>query len=224
MGAGPAGLAASACLNKLNISNIVLEREDCYASLWKKKSYDRLKVHLAKEFCQLPHMAFPKDTPKNVPKKGFINYLENYVSHFRINPKCNRCVVSGNYDEEQGAWGIVAINTSSTNYEVYFGKFLVVATGENSESFIPEIPGLDRFEGEKLHSNNYNNGKYYKGKKVLVVGCGNSGVEIAYDLSNWGANTSTVENSRQICCEAWEINSWRFIKVWISKATGRTIQ
>jgi len=68
VGVGPSGLAAVACLNCLGIANIVLEREDCSASLWRNRSYDRLKLHLAKQFCELPHMPFPSNSPTFVPR------------------------------------------------------------------------------------------------------------------------------------------------------------
>ncbi|KAI6691039.1 hypothetical protein NL676_027867 [Syzygium grande] len=59
VGAGPSGLLAEACLNRLGVANVVLEREDCSASLWRRRSYDRLKLHLAKQFCELPPHALP---------------------------------------------------------------------------------------------------------------------------------------------------------------------
>jgi indole-3-pyruvate monooxygenase len=74
----------------------------------------------------------------------------------------------------------------------YASKFLVVATGENSAGFIPEIVGLQSFHGEAIHSSSYRSGSDYVGKSVLVVGCGNSGFEIAHDLAVHGANTSIV--------------------------------
>ncbi|KAJ0959377.1 putative indole-3-pyruvate monooxygenase [Helianthus annuus] len=82
VGAGPAGIATSACLNLLSIPNIVLEREDCYSSLWQKKAYDRLKLHLAKNFCQLPHMPFPLSAPTFVPKKYVCAILEKLCLSF----------------------------------------------------------------------------------------------------------------------------------------------
>ncbi|CAK7329251.1 unnamed protein product [Dovyalis caffra] len=146
VGAGPAGLATSACLNHLSIPNIVLERGDVYASLWKKRAYDR--------------------------------------------PVESAC-----FDKESGKWWIDVKNVEQNVDETYVAKFLVVATGENSEGFIPEVPGLDSFPGELLHSSKYENGNKYKGKDVLVVGCGNSGLEISYDLNTWGAKTSLVARS-----------------------------
>ncbi|KAJ7965448.1 Flavin-containing monooxygenase [Quillaja saponaria] len=195
VGAGPAGLATSACLNRLSISNIVLERDDCYAPLWKKRTYDRLKLHLAKQYCQLPHMPFPSNEPTFVSKTGFLRYLDNYVARFRINIRYNRYVESAFYGVDDGKWHVVVRNSLSKMREVYVGKFLVVATGENDEGFIPKFPGLDSFKGNYMHSSKYENGKEYKGKNVLVVGSGNSGLEIAYDLSEWGAKTSIVARS-----------------------------
>ncbi|KAL0351561.1 UNVERIFIED_CONTAM: putative indole-3-pyruvate monooxygenase YUCCA11 [Sesamum calycinum] len=148
VGAGPAGLATSACLNLDNIPNLVLEREDCFASLWKKRAYDRLKLHLAKQFCELPHMPFPPNAPTFVPKHGFIQYLDDYVSNFNINPLYHRNVSCASFDDNNdGHWLVVATNTRLGTTEEYVAKFLVVATGENSEGYVPQIPGLDSFTG-----------------------------------------------------------------------------
>ncbi|KAM5558572.1 putative indole-3-pyruvate monooxygenase YUCCA10 [Rosa sericea] len=195
VGAGPAGLATSACLNRLNISNVILEREDCYASLWKNRSYDRLKLHLAKQFCELPYMPFPKNVPTYIPRREFIQYLDTYVSTFNINPMYHRSVETAFYNENVEKWYVVVNNTRLGVKETYYGKFLVVASGENGEGYVPETKGLDSFNGEYIHSSKYENGMKYGGKDVLVVGSGNSGMEIAYDLSNYGANTSIVVRS-----------------------------
>ncbi|ESW09506.1 hypothetical protein PHAVU_009G133300 [Phaseolus vulgaris] len=194
VGAGPAGLATSACLNKLSIPNLVLERDDCHASLWRKRTYDRLKLHLGKDFCSLPHMPFPSDFPTFVPRIHFLRYLDNYVSRFKISIRYNRSVESAYLDDINGKWRIVVKDTASKEdaVEVYVAEFLVVACGENNEGYVPRVEGLEGFEGEYLHCSKYFNGRDMYGKNVLVVGCGNSGMEIAYDLSNWGANTSIV--------------------------------
>ncbi|XLR32575.1 hypothetical protein S83_060475 [Arachis hypogaea] len=84
VGAGPAGIATAGCLNKLRISNIVLERDDCPVSLWRKRAYDRLKLHLGKDFCSLPHYPFPSDFPNFVPRVDFLRYIDSYIAHFNI--------------------------------------------------------------------------------------------------------------------------------------------
>ncbi|VAH39013.1 unnamed protein product [Triticum turgidum subsp. durum] len=77
----------------------------------------------------------------------------------------------------------------------FTAKFLVVASGENSAENIPMFPGLENFPGDVIHSSSYKSGKSYSGKNVLVIGSGNSGMEIAYDLATHGANTSIVIRS-----------------------------
>ncbi|CAL5427937.1 unnamed protein product [Camellia sinensis] len=199
VGAGTSGLATAACLNRLSIPNIVLEREDCFASLWKKKSYDCLHLHLAKQYCELPHMSYPQNFPTYVSKKQFIQYLDDYVAHFNISPMYNRPVVSADYDEVSQKWKVKVRNMVSDEVEEYSGKFMVVATGENSDEFIPEVEGLRNFTGEVIHSTLYKCGDKYRDKRVLVVGSGNSGMEIAFDLSNYGAKTSIVVRSPYGC-------------------------
>ncbi|XP_059625757.1 probable indole-3-pyruvate monooxygenase YUCCA10 [Cornus florida] len=192
VGAGPTGLSAAACLNQLSIPNVLLERDDCIASLWKKKTYDRLHLHLAKKFCELPHMSFPTTFPKYVTRNQFIQYLDDYASHFKISPMYQRLVECASYDEVTKTWKVQARNIAVNSIEEYSGRFLVVATGETCDAFIPEVDGLGTFKGEVIHSTQYKSGKNYSDKHVLVVGCGNSGMEIAFDLSNYGAKTSIV--------------------------------
>ncbi|XP_010910445.1 probable indole-3-pyruvate monooxygenase YUCCA10 [Elaeis guineensis] len=195
VGAGPSGLATAACLNSLCIPNIMLEKEDCAASLWKKRTYDRLKLHLAKQFCALPHFPFPKSTATFVPKNDFIRYVDNYVAYFNLMPIYHTTVESASFDERSKTWSIEARNGVTGKVDVYTAMFLVIASGENSEGFIPDIPGLESFPGEVIHSSYYKSGKLYNDEKVLVVGSGNSGMEIAFDLSNYGAQTSITIRS-----------------------------
>ncbi|KAL8236371.1 hypothetical protein R6Q59_017452 [Mikania micrantha] len=197
VGAGPSGLAVSACLKEQCIPYVVIERADCIASLWQKCTYDRLKLHLPKKFCQLPKLPFPEDYPEYPTKKQFIAYLENYAQKFDINPQFNESVQSAKYDEACQLWRVVTVSTIGSNPSEteYICQMLVVATGENAEGIVPEIDGLQEFSGEVIHAKDYKSGEKYTGKKVLVVGCGNSGMELSLDLSNHNANPSMVVRS-----------------------------
>ncbi|XP_059433539.1 probable indole-3-pyruvate monooxygenase YUCCA10 [Corylus avellana] len=195
VGAGPSGLATAACLTRHSIPYVILEREDCYASLWKKRTYDRCGLHLAKEFCSLPFMPHPPKTPTFLPKDAFLHYIDDYVSHFNICPRYFRSVQSALYDKVGRKWRVEAKNSIAGKVEVYVAEFLVIASGENSEGFIPDLPGLDSYRGEIVHSNHYRSGLKYQNKDVLVVGCGNSGMEIAYDLSIFEAKPYIVVRS-----------------------------
>ncbi|KAK1651764.1 hypothetical protein QYE76_069569 [Lolium multiflorum] len=195
VGAGPAGLATAACLTQLSIPYVIVEREDCSVSLWRNRAYDRLKLHLAKEFCELPHMSYPADAPTYIPKALFIKYVDDYIECFSIQPKYLTSVESSTYDREKKVWSIAAHDMAECKRINFTAKFLVVASGENSAENIPVILGLQNFLGETIHSSRYKSGKSFSGKSVLVIGSGNSGMEIAYDLATHGVNTSIVVRS-----------------------------
>lgn len=193
VGAGPSGLAVGAGLRKQGVPFVILERANCIASLWKNKTYDRLKLHLPKQFCQLPFFPFPPNFPEYPTKYQFVNYLESYAKKFEINPRFNESVQSAKYDVTCGLW---RVRTVVDDCEVeYICRWLVVATGENAEKVVPNFEGLDEFGGHVMHACDYRSGKDYEGKNVLVVGCGNSGMEVSLDLCHHNAFPSMVVRS-----------------------------
>ncbi|VAH54590.1 unnamed protein product [Triticum turgidum subsp. durum] len=107
VGVGPAGLATAACLSQFSIPYVIVDRESCSASLWRNRAYDRLKLHLAKEFCELPHMSYPLDVPTYIPKTLFVKYLDNYVERFNIRPKYLTSVETSTFDNDGKCWSIV---------------------------------------------------------------------------------------------------------------------
>ncbi|KAL6340329.1 hypothetical protein AAG906_040766 [Vitis piasezkii] len=199
VGAGPSGLAVGACLKEQGVPFVVLERAECIASLWQKRTYDRLKLHLPKQFCQLPKMPFPEAFPEYPTKKQFIEYLESYAKRFEVNPRFNECVQSAKYDETCGLWRVRTVSTNAAagaHSEVeYICRWLVVATGENAERVVPDIEGLGAFGGNVMHACEYKSGETFRGKRVLVVGCGNSGMEVSLDLCNHNATPAMVVRS-----------------------------
>ncbi|KAG0472763.1 hypothetical protein HPP92_014620 [Vanilla planifolia] len=207
IGSGPSGLATAACLKEKGVPFVILERADCIASLWQRRTYDRLKLHLPKQFCQLPRLPFPAHYPKYPTRRQFIEYLESYAKHFDISPRFNQTVQSARYDETCGLWRVTAIAVcGERSHEVeYIGRWLVAATGENAEEVVPDIEGLSDFGGRVSHVCDYKSGHQYAGERVLVVGCGNSGMEVSLDLCHHNAHPSmVVRNSvhvlpREVC-------------------------
>ncbi|KAK9076156.1 hypothetical protein SSX86_004489 [Deinandra increscens subsp. villosa] len=194
VGAGPSGLAAAACLKDKGVPSIVLERSNCIASLWQFKTYDRLRLHLPKKFCELPMMPFPEHYPTYPSKRQFVEYLENYAKRFGIRPVFEQEVESAEYDECVGLWRVRvrSVGVKLGEEMEYVCRWLVVATGENAEAVVPEIKGMADFGGEVKHTAEYKSGRGFEGKKVLVVGCGNSGMEVCLDLCNHNAHPSLI--------------------------------
>jgi indole-3-pyruvate monooxygenase len=191
VGAGPSGLAAAACLKQKGVPCVVLERSNCIASLWQLRTYDRLRLHLPRQFCELPFMDFPTDFPTYPTKQQFIKYLEDYAKNFDIRPRFNESVAHAEYDSTLGLWRLKSVGRKGETTE-YVSRWLVAATGENAEAVEPQMEGRDEFGGCIKHTSLYKSGDEFRLKKVLVVGCGNSGMEVCLDLCNHNAKPSIV--------------------------------
>ena len=175
VGAGPAGLAIAACLRKEGIPFLVLEQSEHIANSW-HQHYDRLHLHTVKAFSHLPFLPLPEDYPLYVSRKQLIEYFEAYAAHFDIKPLLGQQVKAIRRMGDK--W---QLETSSG--QVFTAPRVVMATGVNRIPNIPHFKGQETFTGEIVHSRSYKNATPFQGKKVLVVGMGNTGAEIALDLS-----------------------------------------
>jgi len=190
VGAGPAGLAAGACLRKAGVDFIILERADQIAPAW-RRHYERLHLHTVKRFSSLPFLPFPKDYPRYVPRRQMVDYLDSYARTFNLQPRFGETVRSIRKDGSD--W--LVENTSS----LIRALFVVVASGYNAEPVQPVFPGAERFKGHVMHAKDYANGKPFAGQSVLVIGMGNTGAEIALDLVEQGAHpTISLRNGVHI--------------------------
>lgn len=192
VGAGPSGLAVAACLKEKGMQSIILERANCLASMWQLKTYDRLRLHLPKQFCELPLMPFPSNFPSYPSKQQFVAYLKSYASRFDLKPVFGTKVVSAMYDKEDQCWRVKSVREEGEEEREYKCRWLVAATGENAEEVVPEMEGMGEFGGRIVHTSSYKSGDMLRGKDVLVVGCGNSGMEVCLDLCNHNATPSLV--------------------------------
>jgi cation diffusion facilitator CzcD-associated flavoprotein CzcO len=181
VGAGPAGLACAVSMVALGLSATVLEKADTVGSVW-RRHYDRLHLHTDRGHSGLPGMAMPRSYPTYPSRKQVVEYLESYAAHFRIQPVFNTTVLKV---ARHGSQWMVDTNKAAVSAPV-----VVIATGWADFPYRPRWPGLDTFRGHLVHSSEYRNTSLYVGKRVLVVGFGNSGGEIALDLANAGIDTT----------------------------------
>ncbi|KAF0897843.1 hypothetical protein E2562_001572, partial [Oryza meyeriana var. granulata] len=162
------GLATAACLSLRGVGSLVLERDDCVASLWRHRAYYRLRLHLAKRYCALPHAPHGDDTPNYLPRDDFIRYLDAYAARFGVRSRLRREVRSARYDAARGRWLVEAVDLATGKTERFSAIYLVAAAGENAEKVVPEVRGLYTFPGKVVHSADYRSTEGFKGKSVLV--------------------------------------------------------
>lgn len=181
IGAGPAGLAVAGRLRKAGQDFSILEQSDKIAWSW-HNHYDRLCLHTVKQLSHLPHLPFAEDYPLYVPREDLIRYYEDYAKHFDIVPAFGEAV-SSVQKTEQG-W---EVHTQSG--KVWLSPNVIFATGVNRIPNVPSFTGQDAFQGDIIHSRDYRKPDPYQGKKVLIIGMGNTGAELALDLAEAGVET-----------------------------------
>lgn len=177
IGAGPAGISMAISLQERGIRPLVVERAGEVAASWRTR-YDRLKLNTGRQFSHLPGRPYPKGTP-TFPTRDQV--IEHFVSHARQAAVSLRFDTTVNrIEQRQGRW---RLQTSNDDLDA---SHVVVATGLMHTPTTPQWTG--DYSGEVLHSSQYRNPTPFQGRRVLVVGTGASGMEIAHDLATGGAD------------------------------------
>ncbi|HEY7372651.1 MAG TPA: NAD(P)-binding domain-containing protein, partial [Polyangia bacterium] len=170
VGAGPAGLAAAACLEQRGVEALVLEAGASLANSW-RHHYDRLRLHTVKQQSQLPGFGFARALPRYPSRADVVAYLESYAAHFGIAPRTGEPVRRVSVDAAGGAFVVESARA------VYRARAVVVAAGLNRAPNPDRLPDQERFRGTLLHAAGYRNGDAFAGRRVLVIGAGNTGAE-----------------------------------------------
>ncbi len=159
----------------------ILEKADAVASVW-RRHYDRLHLHTDRAHSGLPGMAMPRSYPRYPSRAQVVEYLESYAARFDLQPVFD-CAVHA-IRREGPSWRV------DTALKTFTAPVVVVATGWADFPYRPTWPGSDDYQGELIHSTAYGNPSTCSGKRVLVVGFGNSGGEIALDLAEAGVDVT----------------------------------
>jgi hypothetical protein len=176
IGAGPSGLAAAACLKKAGFTPEILDAGKKIGDSW-RRHYDRLHLHTARGRSGLPGLSMPRG-PRYPARDEVIDYLQAYAETFDLRPKFG-CAVKSVRPSNSG-WRVTHAKGASE------APIVVFATGLNGAPYVPDFEGLGDFGGSWVHSSAYKNADPYKGKRVLVVGFGNTAGDVALDLAEAG--------------------------------------
>lgn len=186
IGAGPAGMALSKCLKDQGIHAVMLEREATMGSSW-RRHYDRLHLHTARGRSHLPGLKMPRDWPQYVPRAQVVSYLDAYAKKFDLTARCG--IEVHTVTRVADHWQVTHSGGTET------ARHVVLATGFAQQPRYGNWPGLGDFPGPVLHTRGYRRPADLPGARVLVVGFGNSGGEIAIDLVNDGRQVDVAVRS-----------------------------
>ncbi len=179
VGAGPAGLATAAEVRRHGIDATIFERGDLVATRWRGR-YDGLRLNTWRALSRLPGTPLPRSAGRYASRDAFISYLEDYTRNNGLSVR-HGVEVQRVETGPDGGW------LARCAQGAFEARCVVVATGWDAEPQLPAWADRSSFSGELLHVAAVKDLARFAGKQVLVVGAGNSGVDLAGLLVRAGA-------------------------------------
>ncbi len=196
IGAGPSGIAAAKeCLGTgLGDGLCVFEKSDQVGGNWVYREepghssvYDTTHIISSKYYSEYEDFPFPEGTPDYPHHSHLRRYFQDYAEHFGVTPKIRfHTEVLRAERDAGGLWQLRLRDPEGERTETF--DVLMVANGHHWNPRMPEYPG--EFAGELLHSHDFKNNKPFEGKRVLVVGGGNSAADVAVECSRVASRTA----------------------------------
>ncbi|MBN9241751.1 MAG: NAD(P)/FAD-dependent oxidoreductase [Mesorhizobium sp.] len=175
IGAGASGLAAADALARRGLRALILEKEPHIAGPWRRRHL-RLSLNTHRAFSSLPGLSYPPGTPAFPSREQVIAYLERYAGERGLSIEFGFEAAAVARDGD--GWTVTAADGRQRH-----AAHVVFATGHDKVPWTPDWPGRSGFSGRLIHAADFGRVEDYEGKRVLVVGAGNSGFDVLNHLS-----------------------------------------
>jgi putative flavoprotein involved in K+ transport len=175
IGAGQSGLAAAYVLRVQGLEPVVLEASERATGSW-PRYYDSLSLFSPAGYSSLPGTAFGGDPHRYPHRDEVVDYLLNYAHRLDADIRARTRVYEVRADN--GGFNLALEGGGRLS-----ARAVVAASGTFGRPHRPELPGLDGFTGTVLHAADYRSPEPFAGQRVVVVGAGNSAVQIAAELA-----------------------------------------
>jgi cation diffusion facilitator CzcD-associated flavoprotein CzcO len=178
VGAGQGGIASALALRDRGVAALVVDEADRVASRWEAR-YDRLRLNSSRPTSHLPGRRYAKGTPMFPTRDQVVEHIQGHARAAGLELLLGTRVQR--LSRANGGW---TVETAKGEIDA---RQVVLATGYENEPLVPDWEGRERFAGQLIHSAEYRNADRFRSGRVLVVGPGCSGMEIAHDLATGGA-------------------------------------
>lgn len=192
VGAGHAGVTIAARLERMGVDTLVVEKLDAPGDVWRNR-YRSLALHNPTGASHFPYIPYPAHWPQYLSKDQVGNFIESYAQNMDLKVWTNTEFIQGDYDDEAGIWTAVMRRADGTERTVRPQHIVMAAGVTGGVPSIPELPGVEKFVGEVIHTSQFEEGEKYRGKKVLVVGVATSAHDAALELHFSGAKPTMLQ-------------------------------
>lgn len=233
IGAGACGLAAAKILHERGIPFDCFEKGSGIGGLWRynndsgtSAAYASLHINTSRRKMEFSDFPMPEDYPDFPHHSQILQYFESYVDHFGFRESITFQTSVEKVEPCADGWQVtIQRSTGETIQQKY--SAVMIANGHHWSPSWPKVPG--QFNGETLHSHTYRVPDSFRDKRVLVVGIGNSGCDIACELSRVAKSTTLCVRSGahiipkyllgrplDAICPTW---MWRWAPLWLIRWT-----
>jgi len=196
IGAGSSGIAACQVLNARGIYFDCFEKGSEVGGNWRfendngmSSAYRSLHINTSRGLMAYKTYPMPGDYPDYPNHFQIARYFDDYVDHFGLRPNIHFRTEVKKVEPVDGEWDVTVENDGEQVTNRY--QAVIVANGHHWDARWPEppFPGADEFEGEQIHVHNYREPEVLRGKRVLVLGIGNSATDLAVESSRIAEKT-----------------------------------
>ncbi|EJC98968.1 FAD/NAD-binding domain-containing protein [Fomitiporia mediterranea MF3/22] len=197
VGAGQAGLDTAARFRQMGIRAIVIEQTARVGDVWRNR-YPTLALHTPRSHHGLLYQPFPSNWPTFTPRDKLANWFERYAEDQDLVVWTSTTLVpTPKYDSTTKRWDLTVIrNCTPIRLRP---QHIVMAMSALGDPVIPSLKGSSSFGGDILHAGTFPGAEQYKGKRVVVLGAGNTSVDICQDLVFRGAQSVTMIQRSETC-------------------------
>ncbi|GAC1531351.1 MAG: NAD(P)/FAD-dependent oxidoreductase [Marmoricola sp.] len=175
IGAGFSGLGMAVQLKKAGMHDfVILERAEAIGGTWRDNTYPGCAVDVKSHLYSFSFAPNPNWSEIYAPHDELLAYTQGIVDKFGLMPhvRLENEVLGATWDDQAQLW---RVKTSQAEYEA---QYLISATGPLSRPVLPDIPGLESFEGTMFHSGAWNHDHDLRGERVGVIGNGSSSCQL----------------------------------------------
>jgi cation diffusion facilitator CzcD-associated flavoprotein CzcO len=189
----------AARLQALGLSALIVDKNARIGDNWRLR-YRTLVTHDPVQYTHMSYLPFPSNWPLFTPKDKLADWFEAYASLMELNVWMSTTIQKSTYDDATKSWTVIVKRGDGTERTLK-PKHVIFCTGHAGEPKIPTFKGQDTFKGTVYHGSQHqdatqNHKGSLAGKKVVVVGTGNSGHDIAQNYHEAGASAVTMLQRR----------------------------
>ncbi|MEU0094863.1 FAD-dependent oxidoreductase [Kribbella sp. NPDC006257] len=191
IGGGQAGLAMGYHLQRRGVPFTIVDAGSEIGHVWRSR-WDSLRLFTPAQYANLPGMQFPAPKDTYATRDQVADYLADYASHSALQVQSQTQITQ----LTKISTGFAAVSAGG---QTLTARSVVVATGPFSKPYIPSITDELPADVVQLHTSQYRNPGQVPSGRVLVVGGGNSGFQIAAELADAGRQVELSEGRRNAC-------------------------